>query len=84
MQGLYQHHLHLITQFIQYEMFMNQQDLKNDINALDDQNSENPVVVTAKVVEIDAENIAWVHQVKKIWAFFVVGVYFVDHLKKSG
>jgi len=41
-QGLFKHHLKFFTQAVKYKIFMNKQDLEDDIYAFDKQDRQNP------------------------------------------
>lgn len=56
--------------------------LEDDVDTLDRQYRQYPQVVMAKVKEIDREDIAWVHQIEQVRAFFVIAVDLVEHGQK--
>lgn len=82
MQGLREHHLKLLAQRVQDEMFMDEQYLEDDVDTFDDQDREYPGIVMGQIKEIDTEYIRGVHTIKQIRTFFVVSIDLLYHGQK--
>jgi hypothetical protein len=82
MQGLYQHHLYLFAKALKHEVFMDKQDFKDNIKALDHKYNQDPDIERGEIKEIDTQYIRGMHGIKQVRTLLVIGIDLLKHHKQ--